>query len=270
MSGIYPDGVTQADIDRAAGGEDQPECDGCAFCGADSQEDCQHDCECGSCEWRRTMSNVSRPELTAPERIKRLPVDDRGYPVPWFVAWKDGQPEFRAADRDKYVRAIKEKRCWVCGDPLGVNVAFIAGPMCGINRTSSEPPSHYDCAKWSAINCPFLNNPQMVRREDALINNARLREETPGCAIARNPGVTMLWITRQYEIFNDGKGQPLIHMLEPQRVEWYANGREATRAEVQASIDSGLPALEAIAQTERGALDVLKKYVERFQKWIPE
>jgi hypothetical protein len=216
------------------------------------------------------MSSI-RPELTAvPERIKRLPVDDRGYPVPWFVAWKDDKPEFRAADADKFVRAIKRKLCWVCGDPLGVNVAFVAGPMCGINRTSAEPPCHYDCAKWSAVNCPFISNPAAVRREDDLINNAALRDNAPGCAITRNPGVAMLWITRQHEVFNDGKGKALIHMLDPLRVEWYARGRAATREEVLASIDAGLPALEAIAQTQPGAMDVLKKYVERFQKWIPE
>ncbi len=204
-----------------------------------------------------------------PQRIKRLIVDERGYSVPWFVAWKDGKPEFRAMDGDKFIRAIKEKRCWVCGDPLGINVAFVAGPMCGINRTSAEPPCHYDCAKWSAINCPFLSNPDMVRREDAVMNNVQLRENAAGCAISRNPGVTMLWITRQYEVFNDGAGKPLTHMLEPDRVEWYASGRQATRIEVQASIDAGLPLLESIAQTEPGALEVLRKYVERFQKWLP-
>jgi hypothetical protein len=38
---------------------------------------------------------------------------------------------------------------------------------------------------------------------------------------------------------------------------------------VQASIDSGLPNLEAIARMQEGATVELQKYVERFQKWLP-
>ena len=40
-----------------------------------------------------------RAELEAlPARLHFLPVDERGYPVPWFVAWRDGKPEFRAME----------------------------------------------------------------------------------------------------------------------------------------------------------------------------
>src|SRR5690242_2247182 len=115
---------------------------------------------------------VLRPELEQPlpDRIARLPLDERGYPVPWFVDWVDGKPEFRAMDPAKWKRAVKERLCWVCGDRLGVLLVFPIGPMCGINRTTAEPPSHRDCALWSVRNCPFLSRPHMVRREDALIN----------------------------------------------------------------------------------------------------
>lgn len=73
-----------------------------------------------------------------PVRMRTLPIDERGYPVPWFVAWVDGKPEFRAMDPNKFRRAIKEKLCWVCGNQLGVYMVFVAGCMCGINRTSTE------------------------------------------------------------------------------------------------------------------------------------
>ena len=204
-----------------------------------------------------------------PRTMRDLPIDSRGYPVPWFVAWVDGKPEFRAADAVKFRRAIRDKLCWVCGGRMGVHVAFVAGPMCGINRTSGEPPNHLDCARWSALNCPFLSNPRMVRREDELVNNAKLREDAAGMALARNPGVALIWITRQFEVFRAYNGF-LIQMGEPESVEWYASGRPATRAEVQASIESGLPNLEAIAKTEPGGLQALQQAIERFQKWMPE
>jgi hypothetical protein len=187
-----------------------------------------------------------------PSRLQTLPVDERGYVVPWFVAWVNGKPEFRAMDAEKRVRAVKEKRCWVCGQQLGTMLCFVIGPMCGINRIAPEPPSHYECAAWSARNCPFLSNPHMVRREDEAMNNAQLAAETPGHAIARNPGVMLLWITRGYEIVPDASGNWLLMVGEPQRVEWWREGRRATRAEVEASVATGLPILRKMADSERG------------------
>lgn len=95
------------------------------------------------------------------DKIARLPIA-RGFPIPWFVArLKDGTAEFRAADSLKMEKALSQRRCWVCGDTLGYEMTFVIGPMCAINRVSSEPPSHYECARWSARNCPFLNGRQM-------------------------------------------------------------------------------------------------------------
>lgn len=144
-----------------------------------------------------------RPDLEPlPDRMKGLSVS-RGYPVPWFVAWRDGEPEFRCMDPEKLVLAIRCKRCWVCGGVLGKFMTFVVGPMCGINRTSAEPPCHRECAQWSARNCPFLSKPQMDRRENDLPENI---VEAPGFAIRRNPGVTLLWTTKGYTLFGDGRG----------------------------------------------------------------
>jgi hypothetical protein len=211
-----------------------------------------------------------RPELEPlPKLMQDLPIDERGYVVPWFCEWIDGKPEFRAMDGRKYRRALNEKLCWVCGRKLAGVYVFVAGPMCGINRTSSEPPCHIDCGRWSARNCPFLTKPDMVRREDEQINNAKMRANAPGKAITRNPGVALLWFTREYEVFDDGRGNPLIQMGRPSGVEWYCRGRAATREEVEESIDSGLPALEAIARTQEGAIEELYRKRKAFERWLP-
>lgn len=203
-----------------------------------------------------------------PDRMLSLPIDERGYVVPWFVDWIDGKPEFRAMDPRKWTEAVRFKKCWVCGNRLGRWMTFVAGPMCGINRTSSEPPSHLECARWSSRNCPFLSNSQMVRREDADFNpESRC---IGGFALNRNPGVAMLWTTDHYDIFSDGKGGRLLHMGEPNTVEWWANGKMATREEVMRSIDTGLPSLEVIAQQQNGAMEYLLECRERFMKFVPE
>jgi len=206
---------------------------------------------------------------TLPKTMRKLPADERGYPVPWFVDWIDGKPEFRAMDTKKYVRAVREDLCWVCGVKLGYSKCFVAGPMCGINRTSSEPPSHPECARWSAENCPFLANPNMVRREDELVNNTKLRDKAAGFALARNPGVAMLWFTRSYEVFDAGNKRPLIQMGSPVAVEWYCEGRKATREEVDESIAGGLPTLEAVARTEEGGIAALRQSIKRFERYLP-
>src|ERR1700746_1024652 len=95
------------------------------------------------------------PEL--PYRMKKLPVDKRGFPIPWFVAWVNGEPEFRAITRDKFLQAAHRQLCWICGHPIRRHEegVFVIGPMCAVTRTSGEPPSHEDCAKFAAVACPF-------------------------------------------------------------------------------------------------------------------
>lgn len=206
-----------------------------------------------------------------PQKMQKLPIDERGYPVPWFVAWVEGKPEFRAADAAKFRAAIRQGLCWVCGEKLPATVkVFVVGPMCGINRTSGEPPCHPDCARWSAQNCPFLTRPKMVRREDEVMNNDMLKLQSAGTAIARNPGVALLWFCRDFETFNDYGGKTLITMGSPYAVEWYSKGVLATREEVQNSIDEGLPALESVARSEPGGLEALERCKQRFEKWLPK
>jgi hypothetical protein len=187
----------------------------------------------GACPYTR------RPDIPEPPKhMQALPIDKRGYPVPWFVRWIDGAPEFRAMDMKKFVAAINERRCWTCGNPLFREEVFVIGPMCAVNRISSEPPSHRECAEYSARACPFLSRPHMVRREDGLPGE----KHAAGIMVARNPGVTLLWFTRRHTMLEVSNGV-LFKLGEPFRVDWYKEGRPATRAEVMASIESGLPAL---------------------------
>ena len=196
------------------------------------------------------MADVRADLGELPARLRHLPVDARGYPVPWFVSWveQDGVkvPEFRAIDAKKWVIAVKSRVCWVCGAGLGRWLAFPIGPMCAITRTTSEPPCHRECAEWSIQHCPFLSNPHAVRRDEHLPAGY---EAAPGLGLTRNPGVTCLWVTREYEVFGVSNG-PLITVGTPEVVTWWCEGRAATRAEVEASIDTGYPNLLATARAE--------------------
>ena len=176
-----------------------------------------------------------------PSRIARLPRDRRGFPIPAFVGAvdKNGEPDFRIVSPNHMAKCVRQNRCWICGDVMGTRKAFALGPMCCVNRVSSEPPSHYDCAVFAAKACPFLSNPAAKRRERDLPEN----REVAGILIERNPGVTAIWMTRFYSIMNVSNGL-LFAVGEPEELEFYARGRKATRAEIDASIKSGMPLLE--------------------------
>ncbi len=218
------------------------------------------------------MSTELRPELEQlPERMKDLPAH-RGYPVPWFVDWiKDETgtlvPEFRAMDQRKWRDAVRLKLCWVCGKRLGAHLAFLIGPMCGITRTTSEPPCHLECAEWSARNCPFLSRPHAVRRE---LDHPDARPGA-GIPIMRNPGASVVWTTRNYELFDDGTGQFLIRIGDPERLSFWAEGRTATRAEVETSIETGLPLLIAGSKaTAPEELQFVEAATAVFKRFLPE
>lgn len=203
------------------------------------------------------MIETLRPGLTdLPARLKNLPIA-RGYPIPWFVEWIDGKPEFRIASSHKRLRAVTEHLCWVCGDRLGSYVVFVVGPMCAVNQISSDPGMHRECAEWSVKNCPFLVRPQMERRENNLPEEMA---NTPGF-IARNPGITVMWITKDYRPFNIGGGDWLIKIGEPREVLVFREGRPANHDEVFESVKTGLPLLlaevdlgnrDAVAELKRG------------------
>src|SRR5215831_10331151 len=148
------------------------------------------------CEGRDEVTEIRATLPPLPRRIAKLPVDHRGFPVPWFVAFIDGKPDFRMIDTPKLAIAVKQRRCWTCGEPLGVHLAFLIGPMCAVNRVISEPPSHRDCAIFSATACPFLSQSRMRRNEKNLPDD---RMEAAGIGLSRNAGAVCIWTTRNYK-----------------------------------------------------------------------
>jgi hypothetical protein len=173
-----------------------------------------------------------------------LLIDERGFPIPKFVPYVDGKPDFRGMEPNHLRDCIKKKLCWLCGEPLGVHMTFVIGPMCAINRNSSEPPSHHDCAEYSTKACPFLTQPKMRRNEKGLTEDPQVA----GIMIKRNPGVTMMWTTRSYKLMQ--AGGILFQIGDPETIECRAEGRKATMAEIMHSITTGIPILREHAKLD--------------------
>jgi len=191
--------------------------------------------------------NMLRSDLPVlPPNMRDLPIDSRGYPVPFFVPSIDGSHDFRVADRQKLFRCMTEKLCWICGKSLGRRlIAFTIGPMCAVNRISSEPPQHPECAEFAARACPFLIVPAMKRRSTTMTHKA----PAAGIMIERNPGVALIWMTRRWRVVHEHNGV-LFQIGAPIKTLWFAEGRAATRSEALEALDSGLPILLKYAQQD--------------------
>lgn len=189
---------------------------------------------------------TSRPLVDLPDAMALLPRDERGYPVPYFVEYIDGKPDFRVMSASHWSNCVRENRCWLCGGKMGKRKWFVIGPMCCVNHVSAEPPSHRLCATFAVKNCPFLTRP-LAKRND---RDLPAGKEIGGFMIERNPGVTAIWETSSYRLFNDGNGGYLFEVGPAKRVSFFCEGREATRAEVLESVASGVPILWEMAANE--------------------
>jgi hypothetical protein len=212
------------------------------------------------CPYHEGKLRDDLPPLT--ERIGKLLIDERGYPVPKFVQWIAakgsstttpygvGYPEFRIASAEHMSNSYRFHLCWVCGQMLGRHRAYVIGPMCCINLISAEPPSHVDCAVWSVKGCPFLATPQMKRREDDFTRSQE--DNVPGLMIKRNPKAVAVWTTTQpTKIVRDPDGGVLFRVpAPPDNLTFYSEGRLATPKEILESILTGLPALVSVAESK--------------------
>jgi hypothetical protein len=220
-----------------------------------------------------TTLNAKIADIPIPTAMSHLRISDKGFPVPYFVAWMQdgeecapghGQPDFRMVSAGKVRHCHTHGRCWVCGGLLGKYRTFVIGPMCAVNRVSSEPPSHYPCARYAAQACPFLTQPRARRNVKDLPEGY-----TVGEAIERNPGVTLIWTCTSYgtRIVDNGI---LFRIGDPTNTEWWCQGRLATRDEVMASIDSGLPLLQDMAAQEgERAVRALEALTVKAKRLVP-
>lgn len=209
-----------------------------------------------------------------PPEMARLPVDARGYPVPAFVEWIDGKPDFRVIKHGWREECYRKKRCWLCGGFMGKRKWFVLGPMCSVTRTTMEPPSHRLCAEFAVKNCPFLTKPMAKRRD--MSDLAEFSPKVDGTMIERNPGVSIIWETLSYKPFSDGRGGWLIEVGDPINVTAWREGRTASRDELLDSVLSGLPNLQEVAdrEGERAAYELGvttgQWCIAILDRWFPE
>ena len=181
------------------------------------------------------MTGRVRKELPPlPTRMLYLPVDERGYPIPEFVSNLDGKRDFRVVSLEHMANCISDDICWICGQRLEALKAFVIGPLPAIQGFSNEPPSHIECAEFAVRVCPFLLLPKAQHRAIAHPKVEKLPRAAKG-----NPGVCCVYTVRGYAHQERKKG--LIFLTgQAVRVDWYTQGRLATRSEVSAAFKASI------------------------------
>lgn len=116
--------------------------------------------------------------IDIPPFLSHLRVDDRGYPVPFFVPWKDGIPQFLYMDQKKQELSMERNLCHICGKKLNKDYAYvITGPVGLMNRVVSDPPMHRECAEFSLAVCPHMLYHRAERKTDEAPASIHVKEK---------------------------------------------------------------------------------------------
>lgn len=199
-----------------------------------------------------------------PRHMADLPLDERGYPIPWFVAWIDGKPDFRIANASRVRQAVIGSRCWICGGALGRFRSFVIGPAGAMNRVHSEPPSHHECAQYALHVCPFLVLPKAHRRPA----NMPVESYAPDGLDPSNVAVVIEWITRRARTFKAERSL-LFELGEPESVNWFTEGRDATRAEVQQALTQATEKLLGMAGESAVSREAVRIRARTMERYLP-
>jgi len=210
------------------------------------------------------MNELRKGLPKLPHHMRALPINEKGYPIPFFVAQINGKPDLRIADPAKINECAINNRCWICGNPLGKYFTFVSGPMCIINRVNIEPPAHKACAEFAARACPFLLLPKAQRRN---ANMPKVIDDP--VFVEENLGVTVLWTTNSYRTAKNHGGLLFIYG-DPEEITWVTEGRLAHNSEIDRGFVGAEIRLRRLAE-EEGVVDttILEQHLIKARKLIP-
>lgn len=177
----------------------------------------------------KTWTDLSKIEQ--PARIAAMQKDERGYPIPHSVAWVDGKPDFRVIDPNKWIEAVNNYQCGICGQKLEGEMAFVGGPVSIHNRLFTDLPMHKDCAEYALKTCPYLAAPKFGHASlESLAKHGGWKPGEMTVAAAASdvrPSRFGLGVTSGFQLARLGHtGDIVIMANEFTAVSWWRNGEQ--------------------------------------------
>lgn len=174
--------------------------------------------------------------IPAPLKMRHLPRDRRGYPIPAMVQYDaHGVPQFPVIDMEKWGTLARSRGCGVCGKPMHRHYWFVGGPMSMEHRAFTDLPMHRECAVFALKVCPFLALPRFryILRDVELpsgkvvhVNEDVTTRRPDRFGLGRAPGYSLKLLISE----DNPVGSPVL-IAEPfDMLEWW---REGARVEPQ-------------------------------------
>lgn len=105
-------------------------------------------------------------DVPIPDRMRHLPLDPRGYPVPVIVMRDSvGNPLFAANAEEDRQRMFRDDRCHICGKRLDRGRWFVGGHLsaCAVHGQFMDGGLHGECARYALKVCPYMAAPTYGR-----------------------------------------------------------------------------------------------------------
>lgn len=163
-------------------------------------------------------------DIPLPAKLGRRPKDPRGYPIPASVLIdKDGRPDFRITDAQKWHSLYQSRCCGLCGEPLGRHLAFIGGPLSHQSRLFTDLPMHRECAHYAIQVCPYLAAPHFKYAETTAIKTGVPVHVTDAVSPHR-PERFFLSITKNCQLLQSPENELFIQAFPWEQTEWWIEG----------------------------------------------
>lgn len=191
------------------------------------------------------MKAVEAVEI--PPKMKLLPRDRRGYPIPWIVQ-RDltGRAFFVMNDMVKSVACGRRNLCGICGKKLERDVWLIGGPGAAFHENGAylDPPMHRACATYALKVCPYIGSRYSKRVDESLLKfgkwDPRQKVITDELMIPQQPPFFVMAktakATMSLDRLEDGGGMR-FHPKRPWlAVEFWRHGQQLTEPEAREAL----------------------------------
>lgn len=168
-----------------------------------------------------------------PDRMKHLPKDPRGYPIPSNVLVDNkGKAHFAINDHEVREHHIKNELCPICAGKLLRGRWLVGGPASAFHEMGGylDPPMHDECCHYALKVCPYLAAPSYGKRVDAKTLNPKdspvgaLFVDSTQIDIRPDVFVAIMHVGETYSYDQFG----YVHAIKPKRpfrkIEYWQNG----------------------------------------------
>ena len=172
-----------------------------------------------------------------------------GFYVPYFVTWfKDrrqvhesvvgAEPHFPTIDKTREALCRRRRYCWICGRQMGTFMCFVMGPLSALQRISTEPPSHRECAVYAVQVCPFMVGGYDMPENPATNEGQQVIEQMS----IKNEQLNVIWVCHGYTLrpVDPSRGLFVYQMDHATDILLYHRGKPATLAQAMERINAAV------------------------------